>query len=78
MYLFLDERQRQLVNYVQREEIHYNTNDENVSFFARYRNNLTDEAKNSLLVGFIDDGKKGKLLNDIDKKIYECLDDTLL
>jgi len=78
LYLLLNENQRHLVSYIQKEQIVFNEKTEKINYYAKYKNNFSQEKKVEVLANFIDQGKRGELTNEIDQKIFDCLDTNLL
>jgi len=78
MYLLLNDKQRQLVNYIQREEIVINEKTDSINYYAKYKNNFSEEKKTEVLANFIEEGKSGNLTDEVDIKIFESLDESLL
>ena len=78
LYVLLNEKQRHLLKYVQKEEICYNEKTEKINYYAKYKNNLSKEKKLEIVTNFIEEGKRGELTDEVDMKIFECLDENLL
>lgn len=77
-YLVFNKTQRNLIEFIHRDQICYNEKNDELSFQCKYREyNLTEEEKSKLLLKFLEEGKKGALETDIDLKLYNSIDEVL-
>jgi hypothetical protein len=77
-YIILTPEQRQYMSYMQKEDIVYDEATDDILYYSKYKNIYSEENKKKLIEKFINKGKNGELSDEIDQKIFNCIDESLV